>query len=244
MKIKDIFDEIAAEGGTNQKMVILAKYADNELLKRVLYLANSKRVKFYIKRVPEYVDVRNKISLDDALDELSVISNRTLTGSAAVAHLVDLLSITEPEDAYILERIIEKDCKIGMGTSNMNKVFKNLIEDTPYMGAVSFDEKKARKLFEKGAKGYSQVKMDGRYCNATIVNGEVYLESRQGEPTIITGAKLIDDLANLNEVVLNGELTMDGSKDIVLKIGEIINIDGVECNGDEILEKFNKTIKN
>ena len=44
MKIKEIFDEIAAEGGTNAKVAILTKYVDNELLKRVLYLANSKRV--------------------------------------------------------------------------------------------------------------------------------------------------------------------------------------------------------
>ena len=65
-------------------------------------------------------------------------------------------------------------------------------------------------MFEKGGKAYSQVKMDGRYCNATIHNGEVYLESRQGEPTIVTGAKFLEELALLNDVVLNGELTMDG----------------------------------
>jgi DNA ligase-1 len=109
----------------------------------------------------------------------------------------------------VIERIIEKDLKIGMDSS-INKVFKNLIEETPYMGAVSFDEKKARKLFDKGAKAYSQVKMDGRYCNATINDGEVYLESRQGEPTIVTGAKFLEELALLDNMVLNGELTMDG----------------------------------
>ena len=32
MSIKEILDEIAAESSTNQKMVILAKYKDNELL--------------------------------------------------------------------------------------------------------------------------------------------------------------------------------------------------------------------
>lgn len=209
--IKEIFDEIAAEGGTNQKMVILGKYTDNELLKRVLYLANSKRVKFYIKQLPEYTrNVEQNNSLEFAVSELQHIIDRHVTGGDALNFLRDLLASLESDNAYIIERIIDKDCKIGMGTSNMNKVFKNLIEDTPYMGAVSFDEKKARKLFDKGGKCYSQVKMDGRYCNATIANGEVYLESRQGEPTIITGAKLLKNLANLNEVVLNGELTMDG----------------------------------
>ena len=213
MNIKQIFDEIAAESGTNQKMVILGKYTDNELLKRVLYLANSKRVKFYIKQLPEYTrNVNQNNTLEFVVSELYHIIDRHVTGNDALNFLRDILASVDSDNAYIIERIIEKDCKIGMGTSNMNKVFKNLIEDTPYMGAVSFDEKKARKLFEKGNKGYSQVKMDGRYCNATILNGEVYLESRQGEPTIVTGAKFLGflrELALMNEVVLNGELTMD-----------------------------------
>jgi ATP-dependent DNA ligase len=208
MTIKQIFDEIAAESGNNAKIEILRKYSDNELLKKVLYMANSKRVKFYLKRVPEYTDARNKISLSEALGELELISNRELTGNSAVNHLIDLLSLSEPDDAYIIERIIEKDCKIGMGTTFMNKVFKGLIEDTPYMGAVSFDEKKARKIFEKGGKGISQIKMDGRYCNAVIRSGEVEMESRQGEPTILTGAKFLDELSSFEDCVLNGELTM------------------------------------
>lgn len=210
MGIKQILDEIASEPGKNQKMVILGKYADNELLKRVLYMANSNRVKFYIKQIPSYTRNSNQTNdLDFILNELGHISRREVTGNDALRFLSDLLATLTADDAYVVERIIEKDLKIGMDSS-INKVFKNLIEETPYMGAVSFDEKKARKLFEKGGKAYSQVKMDGRYCNATIHNGEVYLESRQGEPTIVTGAKFLEELALLNDVVLNGELTMDG----------------------------------
>jgi DNA ligase-1 len=210
MEIKQILDELSSEPSKNQKMVILGKYADNELLKRVLYMANSSRVKFYIKQIPEYTTLTNDfISLEDAIVKLTNISSRNVTGNEALNFLSEILSNLNPNDAYVIERIIEKDLKIGMDSS-INKVFKNLIEETPYMGAVSFDEKKARKLFDKGAKAYSQVKMDGRYCNATINNGEVYLESRQGEPTIVTGAKFLEELALLDNVVLNGELTMDG----------------------------------
>jgi hypothetical protein len=210
MKIKQIFDEIAAEPGTNAKMDILKKYKDNELLTRVLYLANSKRVKYYIKRIPSYEFFGVNYSLEQALGIIMEISNRDVTGQLAIDKLVFVLENLDADDAYIIERIIEKDCKIGMGTSNMNKVIKGLIEDTPYMGAVSFDEKKARKIFEKGGKGISQVKMDGRYCNAIIRAGEVELESRQGEPTIVTGAKFVEELTQLEDCVLNGELTMDG----------------------------------
>jgi hypothetical protein len=210
MNIKQIFDEITAESSTNQKMVILGKYADNELLKRVLYLANSKRIKFYIKQLPTYTRNANQNnSLDFAVSELQHIIDRHVTGGDALNFLRDLLASVDSDNAYIIERIIEKDCKIGMGTSNMNKVIKGLIEDTPYMGAVSFDEKKARKIFENGGVGVSQIKMDGRYCNAIIRGGEVELESRQGEPTIVTGAKFIDELSSLDDCVFNGELTID-----------------------------------
>jgi len=178
MKIKQIFDEIAAESGNNAKIALLKKYADNKLLERVLYMTDSKRVKFYIKRIPEYTTLTSDfISLEDAIDKLSNISNRYVTGNEALNFLQEILSNLAPDDAYIIERIIEKDPKIGMGTTFINKVFNGLIEETPYMGAIAFNEKKARKIFDGGSHGVSQVKMDGRYCNAIIRNGEVELES-------------------------------------------------------------------
>jgi hypothetical protein len=211
MTIKQIFDEIAAEPGTNQKMVILGKYRDNELLERVLYLANSKRVKFYIKQIPEQTVINEQLKdLEFAVQQLAHLSNRDVTGDVARNFLKELLESLSADDAYIIERIIEKDCRLGMGTTNINKIFKGLIEDTPYMGAISFDEKKARSIFNDGKRAYSQIKMDGRYCNAIIRNGEVELESRQGEPTIVTGATFLQELADFPDCVLNGELTIDG----------------------------------
>jgi hypothetical protein len=228
MTIKQIFDEIAAEPGTNQKMVILGKYRDNKLLERVLYLANSKRVKFYIKQLPEYPINWGEMGLDSALDALTELSTRKVTGHSAIGRLVYVLQSCTANDAYIIERIIEKDCRLGMGTTNINKIFKGLIEDTPYMGAISFDEKKARAIFNNNASAYSQIKMDGRYCNAIIRNGEVELESRQGEATIVTGATFLDELTQFTDCVLNGELTIDGvsryeSNGIIASITSILS---------------------
>jgi DNA ligase 1 len=211
MTIKQIFDEIASTSGNLAKIEILGKYKDNELLKRVLYMANSKRVKFYLKQVPEYAcDGNSTYTLSESLDMLQKIADREYTGHDAINFLKEILCGSTKDNAYIIERIIEKDCKIGMGTTFMNKVFKDLIEDTPYMGAISFDEKKARAIFAKGKYGFSQIKMDGRYCNAIIRSGEVELESRSGETTHVTGAKFLAELANFEDCVLNGELTMDG----------------------------------
>jgi len=97
-----------------------------------------------------------------------------------------------------------------MGTTFINKVLGDIIEDTPYMGAISFDEKKAKTIFNNGKKGVSQIKMDGRYCNAIIRNGDVELESRSGEPTILTDALFLTELSKFDDCVLNGELTIKG----------------------------------
>lgn len=217
MTIKEIFDEINAVSGDKDKMAVLAKHKDNELLKRVLYLCKSKRVKFYIKQNLSYANnsSESQMTLSEALDGLSLLSSREVTGHAASSHLNAMLARLSANDAYIIERIIDKDPKIGMGTTFINKVYKDkttpeLIEDTPYMGAISFDEKKARDIFKGGKKGLSQIKMDGRYCNAIIRDGEVELESRSGEATVVTGARFLQELTAFDDCVLNGELTMDG----------------------------------
>ena len=220
-------------------MEILAKYKDNELLKRVLYLANSGRVKFYIKQIPEYKTTGINMSLSDSLDKLSLLSERKYTGDNARLMLERELANLSPDDAYILERIIDRDCKIGMGTSNMNKVFPKLIEDTYYMGAVPFNAKKIHNIFEKGKQGISEVKADGRYCNVTIADGVVEMASRQGEETLITGALLLQEFAKFEDCVLNGELIIDSvEKKITLKKDETIEIDGFKYTSNEIINKF------
>lgn len=211
MTIKQIFDEIANESGTNEKMNILSKYKENELLKKVLYMANSKRVKFYIKQIPEYSTVPEPewVPLEHGVDALDKLSSRELTGHAGIEHLQDILSNLGYDDAYIIERIIEKDCKIGMGTRNINKVFPNLIEKTGYMGCKPYSKDLITKLLAKGP-AYSQEKMDGRFLNIIIQGGEIQMESRQGEPTILEDPLFLSELVGIKDCVLNGELTMDG----------------------------------
>jgi hypothetical protein len=208
MEIKQILDEISSEPGKNQKMVILGKYADNELLKRVLYMANSGRVKFYIKQIPEYTRNSEQTNeLDFVINELGHISRREVTGNDALRFLSDLLATLNPNDAYVIERIIEKDLKIGMDSS-INKVFKNLIEETGYMGCVPFEEKRVKAFFDNGKSALSEVKADGRYVNVIIDSGEVELTSRQGEPSFLGDCELTRELSKLSNCVLNGELIM------------------------------------
>lgn len=254
MTIKNIFDEIANESGTNEKMNILSKYKDNELLKKVLYMANSKRVKFYIKQIPEYSRLETHTHpLEGALFSLELLSTRSVTGHEAIQHLKEILMYCEPHNAYIIERIIEKDCKIGMGTRNINKVFPDLIERTGYMGCKPYSKELILKLLAKGP-AYSQEKMDGRYVNIIIQGGEVANESRQGEPTILDNPKFMFELSQLKDCVINGELTMGARviNDVEFPISRyesngiiasLISIATKQANGEDATKDIKKLEK-
>jgi len=250
MTVLQIFNKIANESSTNVKMAILEENKDNELLKEVLYLANSRRVKFHIKQIPDYdrndyymgVNLSG-IALKSAIDKLSLLSERKVTGGAAIQHLKTILEEIDEESAIIIERIIEKDCKIGLGTRMINKVFPDLIEKTGYMGCKPYSKELITKLLSKGA-AFSQEKMDGRFLNAVIQGHEVTPESRQGEPTILDNAFFLSELALLDDCVLNGELTMnDKEVNVHLNIGETIEIDGIIHSISDILEKFSPLVK-
>lgn len=245
MGIKDIFDEIANESSTNKKMELLAKYISNEVLKQVLYLTYSPRVKFYIKQIPEYNPDNSKPEkLTWGLEGLKPLSSREFTGHKASKWLTVVLSGISPDDAYIIERIIAKDAKIGMATSNINKVFEGLIEETPYMGAKAFSEKLANKIVLEG-NAISQVKMDGRYANVIVVDNEVTLESRSGETTLLTGAKLLKEFNKLPDCVLNGELTMKNKTRYESNgiIASLVSICKKEEEGKDITKEIEKFLK-
>jgi hypothetical protein len=213
MKIKEILDEIAALSGKIEKRETLAKYKDNEVLKKVIYAAHSPRIKFYIKKIPTYTACGEKglVGINEVLDDLGPITSRSIRGNDAIKYLTTLFEALSDDDAYVLERIINKNLKIGMD-SGYNDVIPGLIEETPYQGAVSFSEKKARKLFDNlGEDEYvmSQIKADGTYRNAETGNS-VILTSRQGEVSHLRGAKFLEELKELEDFVLNGELTIDG----------------------------------
>lgn len=249
MKIKQILDELSADASILKKTAILTEQKDNELLKRVLYLAESKKVKYFLKQIPEYTprETESDISLDQALDMLSVISTRVATGGTAIKHLHSILSAVHKDDAIVIERIIGKDLKVGVGTTLMNKVWPKFIEDTPYMGCIPFNEKKAKALFDKGQKAMCEIKADGRYVNVIITDGNVELESRQGEATLLGSAYILKELSTLEDCVLTGELVIPGI-DRLTSNGLITSIIDItkKLNSDDVKEqeKAQKSIDN
>lgn len=242
--ILSIFEELNETNSTKVKEQTLNKYKDNELLKKVIYLALSPRVKFYIKKIPQYESLRSfdpetlYTPLESAITNLSRLSSREVTGQNAIDFLKSVLENVTPYDAIVIERIIGKDLKVGLNESTVNKVWKKHIESTPYMGAIAFNKKKAQALFKDKRGVVSQVKMDGRYAN-TIVTNEVTLESRGGEITYLNGHfdSIFNDIED--NFVLNGELTIDGIPRYISNgiIASVVSINKKIADGRDVTKE-------
>lgn len=235
MTIYEILKEVANEGSTNKKEEILRVHSDNELLKRVCYLAESPRIKFYIKQLPE-PESFGDIQLEDCLELLIPVYSREVTGGEAFERIQNILNYTSKENQEIISKIILKDLRLNCGTKIFNKVWPGLIETTPYQGAKPFSRKLVDKLLEEGSV-YAQLKMDGCYSNAIIFNGSVEFVSRQGEEQFIE----IPGFEKLPDGVLNGELTLEGIPNRAQANGiirSIIDIEGKrEVRGEVETEK-------
>ena len=224
MHILDLFEKIRATNKKSEKIALLSADKNLPFLKDVIYLAHSPRVKFYIRAIPAYkTGKRLGMDLSFALIYLKDIRSRAITGSEAIERFKEILEATSLQDAEIIKLIIGKNLKIGMDSS-INEVYPGLIEESPYQGASSYSKSKFLKLFENAKKDdaypyvISQIKADGTYRNAILSDGDIILESRQGELSYFPeGIPLYYDLREImgiyNQCVVTGELVLSCEPD-------------------------------
>lgn len=226
--IYEIIEQIAQESSTIKKEDILRSHAGNNTLKQVCYLAESPRIKFYIKQIPETIG-SGGLTLEEGLEALTPIYDRYYTGGDAITWLLNTLEDSTPENQDLLRRIVLKDLRMNCGTKIMNKVWPSLIETTPYQGCRPFSRNLVDKLLSEESAVYSQLKMDGCYSNAIIFNGAVSFVSRQGEEQFIE----VPGLEKLPNGVLNGELTLEGIPNRAQANGIIRSIIDIEGKREE-----------
>lgn len=173
---------LAANSGRNFKIDFLKNHSDNVLLQRVVYLALNPTTNFYIRKIPVYTPNSNvfESDLDTALNKLSQLSSRQVTGNAAIAFLTDILESVSSDDAKVIERIISKDLRCGVSESTANKVWADLIPEYPYMRCCLPKHTKMSKFnWKKGV--FSQLKADGMFANVNVYEDKtVELLSRAG----------------------------------------------------------------
>ena len=230
MNYNEFFDNLALTNSRNDKISLLSSKKDDLLMKKICELSLSPMIQFYQRKIPDYVKMYWSGSLDlkSAVEGLSILSSRTLTGNAAIAQLQMILSNLSSADALVIERIIQKDLKCGVSTSTVNKVWKDLIPEYPCMLCSAYDEKLVSKIKYPA---FAQIKMDGMRVNAIVKDGTVEFRSRNGKEISLLGNLEQDfiKLAGGANLVFDGEL-------LVRKDGKILD----RQTGNGILNKANK----
>jgi len=232
MNLNKFFESLAANSSRNFKIEQLEKHSDNETLREVVRLALDPFTNFYIRKIPQYSfvgeDSEHQTSLEMALENLYYLSSREVTGNGAIAHLGAILSGLEPDDAKVIERIIQKDLKCGVQVSTANAVWGGLIKEYPVMLCSPFEQKLVDKI---KFPAFVQLKMDGMRFNAIVRDGKVEYRSRNGKEIQLLGNLDADFIAMAGDVdcVFDGEL-------LVKENGKILD----RQTGNGILNKANK----
>ena len=221
-RIQEMVDDLTSTNSNNEKKERLKKYDD---LKKVLeytynpfkkYNVTSKNVEKYSKTTKELNDFWSTAAEEEFFILLDRLSTREFSGNKAL-WFIDSFIHAHNEYKDLIYSIIDKNLKIRMSVSLINKVFPDLIPEFKCQLADKFDAKKVK--FEKDD-WYSSRKLDGVRC-LTIVkdNGKnVECYSRTGNQ-FLTLKKIIKSIKSLNlkeDVVLDGEMCIvdkDGNED-------------------------------
>ena len=205
-----LFETLGSDSGRNFKLDLLKQHKDNDVLKQIINLALNPFVQFYIRKIPTYTRDDNKpaLALGYALQQLSLLSSRDVTGNTAIEFLTRLLSELESDDAKVIERVIQKDLKCGVSEATVNAVWPGLIPEYPCMLASAFDQKLIDRV---EFPAYVQLKLDGMRFNAIVRDGVVELRSRNGKEIQIADALFTLPFINMayeygGDCVFDGEL--------------------------------------
>lgn len=180
ISIHNIFMKLEATASRTEKLSILKSEKDNALLKTICRLAIDPHIQFFIRNIPNYTPSNNSsMSLLHAINELSSIYNRELTGNSAKSFITCLLSTMSANDANILSKIILKDLKCGVSVATVNAVWDNLIKEIPCMLAEEYSTELISKIVYPAI---SQTKEDGTRAMVIIDNDKINMVSRNGNP--------------------------------------------------------------
>jgi DNA ligase-1 len=176
MSIYNIIKELADTASRNDKIDILTREKDNQLLKQVLVAALNPFTQYYIRKIPSYKQIETTdIGLEDAVGLLSDLSNRIVTGTAGSNYLKNVLQNLPPEKAQVIEWIIGKDLRCGVQDSTVNKVWKDLIPTFEVMLADKWSDKHV--VYPT----IVQPKLDGLRVLAFVEEDRVTFKSRGGK---------------------------------------------------------------
>lgn len=181
MQIHPILRQLESTSSTNSKLAILKEHKDNKELQTILSLAYDTITYSYgIRDIPTQngTDPFLELECDRLQFIFTCLSQRKYTGNAAREFINALISQLNSADATLVKRILDRDLKIGIGVTQINKVWPGLIPKPPYMRCSILNEKTLKKMTWPAI---LQVKADGMFQQAIVECGTVKFLSRSGE---------------------------------------------------------------
>ena len=179
IQILDRIDEIAATASKNEKQALLAELLKDTDAMRVMEYTYSPFKTYGIRKLPE-VGAGSSTFTGFTWGLLDYLSTRAVSGNTAYDHVESELNNLDPKSGDLLRRILRKDLRAGFSESSINKAYKGLIPEFPYMRcSLPKDVDLETWPWEQGV--VSQEKADGMFANVDYeANGNVSIRSRQG----------------------------------------------------------------
>lgn len=176
-----LFNSIGSTTSRNDKEAYLKEGKDIREFKTLLERCYNPFIMFFVKKVPEVQATGTGFPCPDRFGEFLVLTNqlnkRELSGNAALDALADFFTRCTPDEQKWYTKVLQKDLKIGITDTTINKVFKGLIPTYSCMLAHPIAKGKYPKRYAVDAK------LDGNRFNGFVPeNGAPYGLSRNGLP--------------------------------------------------------------
>lgn len=181
MKIREILETIKDTSGTLDKKQIL-KDNMNDVLQMIFEDTYSDR-KYHVKKYN--VLYTSSYTLDEHYsifrDMLDQLSERTVTGKAAIKLVEDTIGWYVPEDQWVLNGVMEKNLKVGISKDNFNDVTGNTIDK--FEVALAYNLEKVKGVNVLDGTYLASRKCDGARCITIIdtIENTIVFKSRQGK---------------------------------------------------------------
>lgn len=203
MTVFDMIENIANAKG-KQKEILLKDYSGSEVLKKVFNLAYNPTIQFNVRNFNNGLQTRGLTEIDNMFDVLEELSTRKVTGNAARELVNTTLAMLSEQNSILMQRILLKDLRCGVGMNTIAKVWKDLAFKPPRMGAQSMNEKSLAKIGK--AKNLAiELKSDGTYASS-VCGSVTTMMTRNGNTLSIPSLQEHLSCGAFDNLALEGEL--------------------------------------
>lgn len=187
LPLNEIITTLQQISGTNAKLDFLRQNAKNELLQAYINATYEPRINYFL--LPKFLDKANIDPLlgDGSMDQdlirllRDTLAGRKLTGNAARNWVINIYQNLKAAERPLLYMLLAGDLRAKVSTTGFNKVWPNLISETPYMRCGLPRDADLQKWLDEDDYFYGQIKADGTFTNFEASETGFSVYSRSGK---------------------------------------------------------------